>query len=286
MAQVTTLQRRKGDTYPIAITVTDSSGNALDITGNTYVLYVTAENDPSDETYQLTLVGTLTDAPNGKVEFPLTTGEADTILDSYFVIKQTAGTEITSILEGPFKIEWPDILIKGTNSYGSLAEADVYFNLSIRSGNWDLFDALKKQQALVEATRILDRMPWLGEKESEAQALQFGRTGLTYNGKAIDAAESLLIAMDAQFEYAYALLTDPKILNAADASGSNLKSAKAGSARVEFFRATKGGRLPTAVNDIIGEFKNGSTGGVGLVSGNCDETAFESGQYNKSRGFY
>lgn len=286
MAQVTTLQRRKGDTYPIAITVTDNSGNALDITGNTYVLYVTAENDPSDEIYQLTLIGNLTDAANGKVEFPLLQAEADTILDSYFVIKQTAGTEVTSILEGPFKIEWPDILVKGTNSYGSLAEADAYFNVSIRSGSWDLFDSLKKQQALIEATRILDRMYWLGEKESEAQELAFGRTGLTYNGKAIDAAESLLIAMDAQFEYAYGLLSNPKILNAADASGSNLKSAKAGSAKVEFFRATKGGRLPTAVNDIIGDFKGSASGGVGLVSGNCDESTFEAGQYDKSKGFY
>jgi hypothetical protein len=111
--------------------------------------------------------------------------------------------------------------------------------------------------------------------------------GLTYHGDSIDGATSLLIISDAQFEYAFSLLSDPKLLGKADASGSNIKSVKGGSARVEYFRATKGGRYPVTVTDLTKEFLNGKGGVAGsFASGTGDCTEFESGKYDKSGGFY
>lgn len=178
-------------------------------------------------------------------------------------------------------------LVVGTNSYGSRAEADTYFADSLKADEWKVFTSKKKDQGLVEVTRILERENWLGEKEVPSQLLAFGRTGLTQHGDDITAAESLTIIKTAQFEYAYALLSDPKLLGKSDATGSNVKSVKGGSARVEFFRATKGGRYPTTVTDIIKEFINGKGGISGsFASGTGDCTEFESGKYDKSRGFY
>lgn len=177
-------------------------------------------------------------------------------------------------------------LIVGTNSYGSRAESDTYLADSLNGDKWNTFTPTKKDQALIEVTRILEREFWLGEKEVPSQALDFPRTGLTLNGEDVTAAESLAIAKTAQFEYAFAILQDPKLLGTTNANGSNIKIVKAGTTKVEFFRATRSGKLPTVVNDIIGEFKGSGTGSVGLVSGNCDSTSFVTGKFDKPRGFY
>lgn len=176
-------------------------------------------------------------------------------------------------------------LTVGTNSYGSRAEADVYMSDSLNGDMWNTFTPTKKDQSLIEVTRILEREPWLGEKETEIQVLAFGRTGLTINGVSITAAESLAIMKTAQFEYAFAVLKDPKLLGTTNANGTNIKIVKAGSAKVEFFNAAKSGKLPTVVNDIVRDFKSSRSLRGGIVSGNCDISSFSEQHYDKNRGF-
>ena len=109
-------------------------------------------------------------------------------------------------------------LIEGINSYGDRAEADIYFDDSVKKAQWDTFVNASKDQGLVEATRILERQEWGGTKEVSTQALHFPATGLIdCAGNVVTAAESLLTMQEAQYEYALSLLTNPALLTTRDA---------------------------------------------------------------------
>lgn len=170
-------------------------------------------------------------------------------------------------------------LVVGTNSYAPRADADTYFADSIRAAQWIAFSEPLRDSGMVEATRVFERQRWRGEKEISTQTLAFGRTGLTgKEGEAVTPAQSLLDISEAQFEYALALLVDASVLESNDATGSNVKSLKAGSAAMEFFRVTTGTRFPVIVTDIIGQYLLGSAAALGVtpcVSGTDIESGFE-----------
>lgn len=167
-------------------------------------------------------------------------------------------------------------LVVASNSYGSRAEADIYFGDSINNDIWDAFTNAKKDQGLVEATRLLERQTWAGEKEDPAQDLHFPATGLTdCSSNSVDADDSLETMKEAQFEYAIALLQKPSLLNSTDTTGSNVKGVGAGSARVDFFRPSKGSKYPLQVLSIAKCFFLGNgASSAGTVSGNCDSSSF------------
>jgi len=169
-------------------------------------------------------------------------------------------------------------LAVGTNSYGSRAEADAYFADSIKGDDWAAIADAKKDQGLVEATRVLEREHWSGAKEDPLQDLDFPRTGLTCNSEDVTAAESLETIKTAQFEYALDIIAKPAILNVNDPTGlNNIKSAGAGSAKVEFFSPSKSSKYPETVKDIINCFLAGSSAEVtgSYVSGACDDSSFD-----------
>ena len=102
--QNTLIERVRGDTYPLKITVKDKgTGLALDITGNTFLLTVSPEMKPEIANNTFQTAGSITDAVNGKVEFPFasTVAVAD---DEFFDIQMTAATVITTILQGTMRI--------------------------------------------------------------------------------------------------------------------------------------------------------------------------------------
>lgn len=169
-------------------------------------------------------------------------------------------------------------LIVGENSYGSRAEADAYFADSLKSAEWVGLTTTKRDQGLVEATRVLEREHWLGTKEDPGQTLDFPRTGLTCNGESVTAAESLAIIKTAQFEYAIDIIGKPAMLNVSDPTGlNNIKSAGAGSAKVEFFAPSQSSKYPATVKDIINCFLASSSASVvgSYVSGACDDSSFD-----------
>lgn len=181
-------------------------------------------------------------------------------------------------------------LVVGSNSYGSRAEADAYFNDSLRKATWAAVVNATKDQGLIEATRVFERQAWAGEKEVPSQDLAFGRTGLTdKDGTALTPAETLEVAKEAQFEYALYLITDPAALGTREATGSNIKKLEAGSAKVTYFKATKGTRFPLTVTDLIGDWFGGDKGSAigGVVSGNCDSSSFTNPDcnYGLNKGF-
>lgn len=72
-------------------------------------------------------------------------------------------------------------LVKGTNSYATVAEADTYFADRLDVAAWTDANSTQKAQSLVTATSILDEMPWTGTAISEAQPLAFPRSGYYFD---------------------------------------------------------------------------------------------------------
>jgi len=86
----------RGDFDPKVFTIVDASGNALDISGSTFILSVDSLKNPTDTmTQQFTATGTfVTDGPDGKGQFqPADASETDIAPDRYFYdIQETLGT--------------------------------------------------------------------------------------------------------------------------------------------------------------------------------------------------
>jgi hypothetical protein len=101
----TEICRKRGDTYPIEITVKDKkTGLVLDVTGNTFTLSVSEEDAPIGAAYAFQSTGTITDAVNGVVEFAITASDANRVGVFYFDVEMAAGTIKTTILGGTFSL--------------------------------------------------------------------------------------------------------------------------------------------------------------------------------------
>lgn len=98
----------RGDTTPWTFTVQDSAGAAVNITGFTYVLTVDPSDEPTDAVNNLfALTGTITDGPNGIVEFELSAVQADQTPSVYFFdLQQTDGSgKLRTIAKGEFEFK-------------------------------------------------------------------------------------------------------------------------------------------------------------------------------------
>jgi len=95
--------RKRGDTKSINLTLTDSDGAVLPITGFTFTLSVTNLKEPESADYVFQSTGTITDGPNGKVSFPISVGDSDNTGDFYYDVEMVDGaSEISTVLEGTF----------------------------------------------------------------------------------------------------------------------------------------------------------------------------------------
>jgi BppU N-terminal domain len=83
------IERKRGDTYPIEITVL-SDGVALDITGASFILTVDPVKAPTDALNNLCqLTGVITDAAAGEVSFTPTANQMSPAGKYYFDIQMT-----------------------------------------------------------------------------------------------------------------------------------------------------------------------------------------------------
>lgn len=79
------ISRYRGDTIPDEFTVTDSSGAAVNITGFTFRMTLDELSNPPDATTKLVeIVGVITDAANGVVEFAWSALNADQAPGGYY----------------------------------------------------------------------------------------------------------------------------------------------------------------------------------------------------------
>ena len=101
------LCRRRGDSFADKFIIKDAAGVPINITGYSFLLTVDISPAPIDSANNLfQLVGTITDAVNGAVEFAPTPAQADQTPSTYFHdIQQTdAGSLIRTIAVGNYII--------------------------------------------------------------------------------------------------------------------------------------------------------------------------------------
>lgn len=158
-------------------------------------------------------------------------------------------------------------------SYSSVAEADATLAVdATRADAWAVLTIDQKGARLVQASRRLDLLRWAGVKAGgDAQQEAFPRADLTYasGNPAPDDDVPTAVAR------ATALLAGSIALDASageqGSSGSNVKSVRAGSTGVEFFRQQTG--VPLADETayaLVREFLDG----VGVGSGATGPAAF------------
>lgn len=157
-------------------------------------------------------------------------------------------------------------------AYASVAEADPYLAVDpVRAATWAALTTDQKGANLVAATRRLDLLVWGGEKAGgDAQDNQFPRSSLSYaSGVAVADDEVPQGVENATILLAGSIAIDNTAADAGS-SGSNIKSVKAGSAGVEFFRQQTGVPLQDeTVYLLIKEFL-ASSGAVSSSVGNYD----------------
>lgn len=99
------ISRFRGDTAPDKLTVKDSLGVVVDISGYVFTLTVNRVKDPASVAGQMMqLSGTVTDGPAGRVEFKPTADQANVLPGRYFYDIQMVdtGAAITTILTGSY----------------------------------------------------------------------------------------------------------------------------------------------------------------------------------------
>lgn len=136
-----------------------------------------------------------------------------------------------------------------------VGDADSY--LAARIGEtWSGATTLEKQQSLISAARMLDRaVPWSGDRTVEGQAREWPRDGALCDGDTVTNGTTPDVIATAEFELANILYVDA-VIQDSGGTGSNTKSVKSGSVKVEFFAPTIGvdggeTRLPVTVHDLV-----------------------------------
>ena len=141
--------------------------------------------------------------------------------------------------------------------------------------------ATTRAQALVSASRLLDRQAWAGAKTSSSQAQAWPRVGATdREGAAIDSSSIPQDVIEACYELAIAAIADPGAL--AKTSTENLtKRVDAKGVSVEFFGPQAGERFSPRVMELVGYLLAGSGAvaslgiGASYSAGTDGESAFD-----------
>lgn len=100
------LTRTRGDSYAdVFVVLSESTGLALNLAGSTFLLTLDPDNDPASSAGNLyQLVGNITDAPNGVVEFAPTAAQANLVGDFWFDVQMldSSGRRRT-VVSGPYR---------------------------------------------------------------------------------------------------------------------------------------------------------------------------------------
>ena len=140
-------------------------------------------------------------------------------------------------------------VLKGTNSYATVAEADTYFADRLNATAWTSADATLKGQSLVTAAILLNEQRWVGTAVSEDQPLAFPRSGEYFDprvGASVYLSAGVpLRVINANFELALHLLLNTSLLE--DTGG--VSSLAVGP--IELTTIQKANRIPKSVKTLI-----------------------------------
>jgi hypothetical protein len=176
---------------------------------------------------------------------------------------------------------WPDV---DANSYLSVADADDYLSLSIHASEWNDSTTTTKQQALVSATRMLDRQNWEGEKTSSSQSLEWPRTNAyDRDGNLVSSSTIPQQILDATAEHALVFVKDAEAADSSD-QGS-LQSIKTEETTVTFANLSKPKQFNKTIRDLISPFLDISGIAATANYGEDEESQFEDeDHYDRSEG--
>ena len=143
------------------------------------------------------------------------------------------------------------------NSYLSVSAADTIANTMLATLKWGTATTDNKGRALINATRYLDQLEWIGSRATTTQALDWPRKEATCGDKDYDDDEVPPEIQYAAFDLADALLNNPALLSGSNASlnelipgipNADLRSARVDVLSVDFKDTGSGG--PTIKNAL------------------------------------
>ncbi len=148
-------------------------------------------------------------------------------------------------------------LIKGTNTYATLEEANSYFANRIDAAAFDTASDSMKEKALITATSLIDTYDFVGQAISSSQSLAFPRVGYYYNSKlglTLEFTNQIPVEITkATCEMAYHLLNNDGLLD----SIGDVKKIEIGPIKLDFIEAPS--KVNSTVLKMIKTFrKNGS----------------------------
>lgn len=169
-------------------------------------------------------------------------------------------------------------------TYATVAQADKYLEADFGASVWRApASADNKARALVTATRVLDRMDWLGDRAEDDQQLAWPRINTGVSSVIDDEVPQAVI--DASIELANAILIGADVANNPTTS-SGIKSQKAGSVAIEYFRDfdVVPGRLPLPAMELIGYLLGGDGSVGGAFAFGTDACSYHEFDYRPNGG--
>lgn len=159
--------------------------------------------------------------------------------------------------------------------YGGLTACKAYLGPSSDAAAvaFTALDDNEKKKKLIDATRFLERQPWIGKRTTPAvdnTTLKWPRTNVTIyeDGETITVDDQTVPVdvVNAAFEMAALLTIDPALPSKIDQS-NNIASLGAGSAQISYFAPTSvqdgtATTLPVVIEQLIAKYQRGTGGGV------------------------
>jgi hypothetical protein len=145
-----------------------------------------------------------------------------------------------------------DATIGGTSSdsYITVADADTYHGNNLNVTDWTGASTADKEKALKMSTRLMDeRIDWIGEKNTDTQALRYPRAGVTTpDGYSVETTELPTPITNACAEFAKYLIASDRT---GDASGKGITSVGVGSVSLTFDKTDTADVLPSIVSEML-----------------------------------
>lgn len=156
-------------------------------------------------------------------------------------------------------------IVVGTNSYVTEAESLTILEEFVHAGAW--ITTTKRVTSLITAYYDIAHFT-LTDPDT---------------GVAVDPLSAPTAVKQAQCLLAFDYSQDPTLAEASGQGGTNTKSAKAGSAAVEFFRPEDKTRFPSLVQKFIGPYISTPSGSIvgSCASGTDGVSEFKEGLFNE-----
>ena len=132
--------------------------------------------------------------------------------------------------------------LKGSNSnsYVTLAEADLYFETVPAETDWDDKSDDAKNRALISACRWIDSLNYYGDRCDEDQALKWPRNNYTVDDVELACTSIPASIKYAQYELARQLANDTDAVIGNKGTDGNIEQVKLGEMEVKYAKESQG----------------------------------------------